>query len=134
MDTNLLRVAFWVWVVEIAVSAINYFVLMRRVYAPRVGELRSHQIGMSTRIVYIFVAAGFLVSLEHHYSTADLVSVGLFWLGLTLVFEWGGSILTRRPVREILVGWHVERGYMWPYVLAAYLLSPLIVGELASVG
>ena len=29
---------------------------------------------------------------------------------------------------EILEGWHVEQGYMWPYVLAAYFFSPLIVG------
>jgi hypothetical protein len=33
------------------------------------------------------------------------------------VFEWGGSLLLRRPVDEILVGWHVTEGYMWPYVL-----------------
>lgn len=130
VDTNLLRVAFWVWAVEIAVTAVNYFVLMRRVYEPRFGPRRSHQIGMATRIVYIFGAAASLVSLERHYSTADLVYVGLFWLALALAFEWGGSALTRRPVREILVGWHVERGYMWPYVLAAYFLSPLIVGTL----
>ena len=93
------------------------------------GVLRAHQIGMSTRIVYIFVAALFLVKFEHHYSTPDLIYAGLAWLAFTLIFEWGGSLLTKRPVREILVGWHIERGFMWPYVLAAYLLSPLIVGS-----
>jgi len=35
-------------------------------------------------------------------------------------------------VQEILEGWHVENGYMWPYVLAAYLLSPLLVGLLLT--
>jgi hypothetical protein len=40
-----------------------------------------------------------------------------------------GSFLLRRPVHEILEGWHIERGYMWPYVLAAYFFSPLIVGS-----
>ena len=47
---------------------------------------------------------------------------------LWLVFEWGGSMLQGRPVREILVGWHIERGYMWPYVLLAYLLLPALLG------
>lgn len=51
---------------------------------------------------------------------------------LWLAFEWTGSLLTRRPVHEILEGWHIERGYMWPYVLLAYLFSPLIVGLLLS--
>ena len=47
-----------------------------------------------------------------------------------LAFEWGGSLLIRRPVHEILIGWHIEHGYMWPYVLLTYLLSPLIIGWL----
>ena len=131
MNTNLLRVGFWVWAAEIALSAFNYFVLMKHLYEPRAGPLRAHRIGMTTRIIYIFAFAAFLVSFEPHYSIPDLVYVGLFWLALTLVFEWGGSFLVRRPVEEILVGWHVNRGYMWPYVLLAYLLAPLVVGSLA---
>jgi hypothetical protein len=39
-----------------------------------------------------------------------------------------------QPVHEILEGWHVERGYMWPYVLLTYLLSPLVVGLLLNPG
>jgi len=34
----------------------------------------------------------------------------------------------QRPVSEILVGWNIFKGYMWPYVLLTYLLSSLIVG------
>ena len=48
---------------------------------------------------------------------------------LTLAFEWGGSIVIQhRPVHEILEGWHVENGYMWPYVLVAYALAIPVVG------
>ena len=54
MNTYLLMITFRVWFCEIAVSGFNYFVLMNRVYEPRVGELRAHRIGMTTRIVYIF--------------------------------------------------------------------------------
>ena len=59
----------------------------------------------------------------------SLLRAGVFWIALWLAFEWGGSLLIRRPVQEILIGWHVERGYMWPYVLLAYLLAPLLVGS-----
>lgn len=133
MTASLLRVAFWVWLVEIAVSGFNYFVLMNRVYEPRVGALRAHQIGMTARIASIFVFAAILLTFETSYSTLDLVFVGLFWLALTLAFEWGGSLLTHRPVHEVLIGWHVNRGYMWPYVLATYLISPLIVGSILHI-
>jgi hypothetical protein len=124
------RVAFF----ELAVSALNYFVLMKRVYEPRYGELRAHRIGMTTRIAYIFVFAFFIPYFADTHAVSDLLLAGAFWLLLILAFEWIGSFILRRPVHEILVGWHVERGYMWPYVLLAYLLSPLIAGTLLQPG
>lgn len=128
MSTYLVELTFRVWFIEILVSGLNYFVLMRLVYGPRVGKLRAHQIGMSTRIAYIFVFAYFLLDLSHGYTTLESFYAGCFWLAMILAFEWVGSLILRRPVHEILEGWHVERGYMWPYVLLAYLLSPLLIG------
>ncbi len=134
MNTYLLMITFRVWCVEIALPGFNYFVLMNRVYAPRVGELRAHRIGMSTRIVYIFAFAYFLVKFAHVASAPDFLLAGTYWLLMILAFEWIGSLIIRRPVHEILEGWHVERGYMWPYVLLAYFLSPVIVGLLLNAG
>ncbi len=125
---------FRVWVIELAVSALNYFILMKKVYEPRYGNLRAHQIGMSTRIAYIFVLAYFILFFAKRYTTLDTFYAGVFWLLLILAFEWIGSFIQRRPVREILEGWHINKGFMWPYVLAAYLLSPLIVGLLFRPG
>lgn len=125
-----LMITFRIWLLELPVAAINAFVFMARVYEPRVGKLRAHQIGMGTRIVYLLGFAYFLDWFARDSSKLDLLYAGLFWTGLMLVFEWGGSLLIRRPVHEILVGWHVENGYMWPYVLLTYLLSPLVVGWL----
>ena len=134
MNTYLLMITFRVWFCEIALSGVNYFVLMKRVYEPRVGELRAHRIGMTTRIVYIFPFAYVLVAAANLDSVAEYLQAGAYWLLIVLAFEWIGSFLMRRPVHEILEGWHVENGYMWPYVLLAYLSSPLIVGVLLSPG
>ena len=128
LNTLLLKTAARVWLMEILISGFNYFVLMNLVYEPRWGELAAHQIGMSTRIVYIFVLAYFLLRTVKQYQTRDLVQVGIMWLGLTLLFEWGGSFILRRPMEEILVGWNIFEGYMWPYVLTAYCMANLIIG------
>ena len=61
---------------------------MTRVYEPRVGELRAHQIGMSTRIAYIFVFAYLLLDRSHGYTTSETFVAGAFWLGMILAFEW----------------------------------------------
>lgn len=128
MNTHLLMLTFRAWLIEIPIAGVNYFLLMKKVYEPRVGPLRAHQIGMTTRIVYLFVIAYFLLYFAGDYTTLDTVYAGVFWVLLVLAFEWLGSLLIRRPVHEILVGWHLNNGYMWPYVLATYLLSPLLVG------
>jgi hypothetical protein len=134
MNTHLLSTAFRVWLVETLVSGFNFFVLMSMIYEPLWGPLVAHQLGMTTRIVYIFFFAYLLLRYVKEYKTMDLVHVGLLWLGLELLFEWGGSFLMGRPVEEILIGWNIIAGYMWPYVLLTYLLSTLIVGAVVHPG
>jgi hypothetical protein len=128
VNAHLLELTFRVWLIELPLAAVNWFVLANRIYRPRVGEVRAHQIAMVTRIVWVLVLAFFLLRSAGSYSTPDTLTAGLFWMLLWLAFEWGGSLLVRRPVQEVLVGWHVNRGYVWPYVLAVYLLAPLVVG------
>ena len=134
VNTVLLKTAVRVWLMEILVSGFNFFVLMNLVYEPRWGVLVAHQIGMSSRIVYISIFAYLLLRYVKKYQTKDLAHVGLLWLGLTLVFEWGGSFAIGRPVDEILIGWNIFAGYLWPYVLLTYLVSPLIVGTILHPG
>ena len=119
---------FRVWFFELALTAVNYFFLINKVYEPRYGRLMAHQIGMTTRIAYIFVFAYFILFFAKRYTTPDTFGAGAFWLLLILAFEWIGSFILRRPVSEILAGWHINKGFMWPYVLATYLLAPVIVG------
>jgi len=119
---------------EILISGFNFFVLMNLVYEPRWGVVVAHQIGMSTRIVYIFILAYLLIRYVERYETEDLIHVGILWLGLTLLFEWVGSLAIGRPVEEILIGWNIFAGYMWPYVLLTYLMSNLIVGRILHQG
>ena len=88
---------------------------------------------MTTRIVYIFFPFAYaLVRFTHVHAVPELLLAGTYWLLMVLAFEWVGSFLLRRPVHAILEGWHVENGYMWPYVLTAYFFSPLVVGLLLA--
>lgn len=132
MRVEIVDYVFRVFVCELAVSAVNYFVLMQRVYEPRWGELRAHRVGMTTRMLYIPVFAWALDHFAHLDTIGEYLFAGTCWVLMVLAFEWVGSCILRRPVHEILVGWHVERGYLWPYVLLTYLLSPFLVGVLLA--
>lgn len=129
-DAYTLMITFRVWLVEIPAAAVNAFVLMDRVYAPRLGSLRAHQLAMATRIGWIAALGFVIVTVSDERRVPELLYAGAFWTALWLVFEWAGSLLIRRPVHEILVGWHLERGYLWPCVLLAYLVSPTTAGFL----
>lgn len=87
---------------------------------------------MTTRTLYIF--AYFLLRVVKHYETVDLIHVGIMWLALTLIFEWGGSFAIGRPVEEFLVGWYISEDYMWPIVLLAYFSANLVVGKTLQPG
>ena len=53
---HVLMITFRIWLIEIPIAAVNAFVLMDRVYTPRIGSLHAHQIAMATRIGYVFVS------------------------------------------------------------------------------
>ena len=125
---RILMFTFRAWLIEVPVAAVNAFVLMDRVYAPAFGTLAAHQIAMATRIAWISLFAYGIAAFTRVYTPRTLLASGAWWMALWLAFEWGGSLLIGRPVPEILVGWHVENGYLWPYVLLTYLLAPLVVG------
>jgi len=61
MNRLLLQTSVRVWLMETLVSGFNFFILMNLVYEPAVGYLLAHQIGMTTRIMYIFVFAYLLL-------------------------------------------------------------------------
>ncbi|MEN6329425.1 MAG: hypothetical protein ABFC91_03950 [Methanobacteriaceae archaeon] len=132
MNAEFFKLGIRAWLMQIIVAGLNFFVLMNLVYQPLWGELVAHQIGMLTRIIINFVFAYLLLLYANEYNTKDLVLVGILWLILTLIFEWGGSLLLGRPVEEILVGWNIFAGYLWPYVLLSYLFAPLIVGRIIN--
>lgn len=132
MNIEFLKLGIRAWLMQILVAGFNFFILMNLIYQPLWGELIAHQIGMITRIIINFVFAYLILMRADEYNTKDLMAVGVLWLILTLIFEWGGSLAIGVPVEEILIGWNIFAGYIWPYVLLSYLLAPLIVGKIIA--
>jgi hypothetical protein len=56
--------------------------------------------------------------------------VGLFWLLLTLVFEFGfGRFVQHKPWAELLQAYTFKGGNVWPLVLIAALVSPWLAAK-----
>jgi hypothetical protein len=64
-------------------------------------------------------------------SRPDCFCLGLFWLCLTLAFEFGfGRLVQHRSWAELLQAYTFQDGNLWPLVLLVTLMSPLAAARL----
>ena len=83
------------------------------------------------------VLSGLIVAIVHASlpwlgarSGLQLLSAGLGWLALTLVFELAFGLLRAVPMDEILAAYTFEDGNLWPVVLLVLVSSPWIAAKL----
>ena len=65
--------------------------------------------------------------------TSRCLSVGLLWLCLTLVFEFGfGRLVQHRSWQQLLEAYTFKDGNIWPLVLVVTFIAPLLAVRLRS--
>lgn len=64
-------------------------------------------------------------------SKPEAFQVGVLWLALTLLFEFGfGGLVQHKPMSEMLAAYSFQDGNIWPVVLLVTLLAPLLAHRL----
>src|SRR5271169_1726892 len=107
-----------IWLLFMVLAIINGFV-REKIYKPKTGELRAHQISSIVLIVVIFlITYAFLKLSDISPSSTELALLGLMWLILTLVFEFGfGHFVNRQPLADLLADYNVPNGRIRVFVL-----------------
>jgi hypothetical protein len=132
MNTNLLLYlkSFGIWVI-LAISAIAVAVFRNGVLLPPFGEQTAHQVGtllyliLQFLIIYLFVKKSDLKK----YST--LLSVGIYWLVLTIIFEFiFGHYVIGHSWEKLFADYNISEGRLWVLVLINNVTAPLISGKL----
>ena len=78
----------------------------------------------------IFVVAFFAVPWYGQLSSRRWFLVGLFWLLLTLVFEFGfGRFVQHKAWAELSQAYTFKGGNIWPLVLVVSLVSPWLTAK-----
>lgn len=68
-----------------------------------------------------------------HLSSSQYWAIGLFWLFLTLIFEFGfGRFVQHKDWAELLRAYTFKSGNIWPLVLILTLVSPWLAARLRS--
>ena len=96
-----------------------------------VGEQVGHVISVFVLSGAIFGIAYLFVKAHRSLPSSTLFHVGLFWLALGLLFEFGFfHYVMHEPWEKLWVDYNIIRGRLLSVVWLTTLLSPLICGKL----
>ncbi|HDN68747.1 MAG: hypothetical protein ACXQT6_02570 [Candidatus Methanospirareceae archaeon] len=132
MDAKLFLAALAVWG-AFAVAGILNGVFRESFLAPKVSEHASHVLSTLVLVGVIFAGSFLfllvLANLEIDYSKADLVLVGVVWVVLTVVFEFGfGHFVAGNSWSTLLTDYNLLNGRVWSLVLLAVFVAPSFWG------
>lgn len=102
---------------------------------PLVGDFRARQIALFTGLAIILAIVIAFIRWIHATNTAQLLGVGLLWLGLTIGFEiLLGRLVMGLSWERIGSDYNLLQGGLMPIGLLFLTLSPLIAAKIRGTG
>jgi hypothetical protein len=121
--------AVLVWLLLLVLAILNGAfreAVLNSALGPRMGHVVSTLL-LSGLIVAV---AGMTVPWIAPVTSRAALAVGILWMALTLAFEFGaGYWLFHKSLAELVYDYDLTRGRIWPLVLVATVLSPVLVGK-----
>lgn len=123
--TPLLLPALLMWL-GMAVAMVVNGTVRDLLYQPLVGYEWGHAISCIPAIAIVMTAGWMMVRRHPGVERGEWAVVGLFWLLLTLLFEFGMGIASGAAWETMLADYDITRGRLWPLVLIATFIAPLV--------
>ena len=132
--TSPLSRATAIWFVILVVAIANG-AFRQAVLIPKLGDLPAHVLSTVALSAAVLLVAYLSVSWIGAASSREYWSVGIYWLVLTIAFEFlAGHYLFGTPWRVLLADYKIHEGRIWPLVLVATLVAPALAAWLLSLG
>ena len=102
-------------------------VLREATYKKFIGELPAHQISTATGIFFFGIIFYFIFKKWKIESTKHAILIGLIWLGLTILFEFGfGHYIMGNPWEKLFHDYNLAEGRVWSLLLLWITISPFV--------
>lgn len=122
------------WTVILVLAMANGM-LREAVLLPNLSKPVAYVLSGLVLSVLILIVAIALARWLKLTSSSRSMPVGLLWLSLTLVFEFGfGRLVQGRSWAEMLDDYTFKDGNIWPLVLVVTLFAPLIASRVHGTG
>ena len=118
------------WVAFLVIAIINGGI-REKIIEKHIGELPAHIFSTVLFSVLIFIVTAIFINYKNITDSKVLLLTGLVWVVLTISFEFiffhyiGG-----KPWSQLLADYNIMKGRIFPLVLIATLLSPIIASKL----
>ena len=132
MNKNLLLFikSLGIWVV-LAISAIIVATFRNEVLLQPLGERTAHQIGTLLFLTVQFLIIYFFIKRVKLTEIRTAVLVGIFWLTLTIIFEFlFGHYVVGQPWEKLFADYNISKGRIWVLVLINNVVAPLLSSKL----
>jgi hypothetical protein len=97
------------------------------VYKNTLGDLAAHQISTATGIIFFGIIFYFIFKKWKIESVKHAILVGLIWLGLTILFEFGfGHYIMGNPWQKLLHDYNLAEGRVWSLFLVWITVAPFV--------
>ncbi len=116
---------FLAWVPMLLLAIANG-ALREWVFRKYVGELAAHQLSTFSLVVLFTVYIGMIIKYITPASPGQAVLIGLFWLALTLLFEFGFGRYRGNPWEKLLEDYNLLRGRLWIFVPVWVAVAPYL--------
>ena len=114
------------WIVLLLVAMING-ALRDFTYGKHVSELLAHQLSSLSGIVLFGVVFHQFVRHWPPASARHALTIGLFWMALTVAFEFlFFHYAAGHSWEELLANYDIARGRLWPLILMWVALGPYV--------
>jgi hypothetical protein len=126
--------AFGVWLVQLVVIVVLGG--LRDTYLqPLIGDHRAHQVGTIAASLAVFGIICLLLSWIGPASRVQAFGLGVFWLLLALVFEFGVfHFIVGVPWPRLLAGYNLAQGNLLVVLWLTVLLAPVVCFALRDRG
>ncbi|MHB9013841.1 MAG: hypothetical protein ACYC49_16640 [Ignavibacteriaceae bacterium] len=115
------------------VIAIGNGSLRQFVYNLFFDELEAHQLSVLSFIIFFGIYVWLILPWLKLSSTAEAIRVGVFWLTLTIIFEFiFGHFVMDHPWKDLFHDYNLLSGRLWVIVLLWTAISPYLFFRLRS--
>ncbi len=122
-----------IWIIFIIIESLNG--MIRTLWlVPSMGDLQAHQISFVTGSLLILIIATIFVRWLNISNFSQLIGVGVLWMLLTVVFEFGlGRFVFRYSLAQIAADYNLSQGRLMSIGLLLLVIAPLIATKLRDI-